>query len=542
MVEEKVRLVDQWFEQNHIDAKWETDKTFWVGEVRYLYLRPKEGEDGSNKIFSPDFSLLIDTDELEEFMTGDEHKVDYYCFEFGGKVYFSTVSGKPELNLFKHLGRAKDVSGFDYLGIHGGYELCSGSRTYDAWCEKAKFLGIGTLGICERHTLAGVLKFQSACLRNKIKPIIGETLYVKLETGVDYFVKIYVANQIGWTNLLKLHKILNIDNGGKFVRQADLIDYSEGLYCIFQHDTMLTDSNFAEFFHAKFLGTYFQFDPVQYKAEKRDLACLSCLKQALKMGVPLALICDSYYLDQEDNRVKQILQFVGNVGFEYQSDNQYFKSLEEVSLEALEMFTTKGDEFGFQTIESAMSGLDEISRGCDFNIELGRMKLPKYTLTEQEAKEFETPEDLFWSLVEAGLQKKVFSKGKDQEVYLKRIETEFDVISRGGFIDYFLILTDIVNWCKGQDILTGLGRGSAAGSLISYCLDLTKIDPIEYDLLFERFLNEGRVSKVIEQEVLVINDDIDIDLSRKISILRKGQKLTVLGKELQIGDELVDFE
>lgn len=498
-----MRLVDQWFEQNSIDARWINDKTFWVGDTRYLYLRHKQ-ERGGDKIFSPDFAFLIDTDELEEFMTGDDHKVDYYCFEFGGKIYYSAITDKPELNLFKHIGKAKEISGFDYLGIHGGFELCSGSRTYDAWCEKAKFLGITTLGLCEKHTLAGALKFQLACAKHKIKSIIGETINIKLKEGQDYKVKVYVANAEGWENLLRIHKCLNIDNDGKFVQQEELIKNSEGLYLVFNHDTLLTDTILAEYLDTKFLGIYFQFDPVQYKAEKRDLQCLNCLKKALEIGIDLALICDSYYLDQEDNRVKQILQFIGNVGFEYQSDNQHFKSLEDVSLQTLEMFETKGDEFALEVLGRAMKGLKEVSEGCGFSIKLGEIHLPKYPLTEEEKELYGDTETLFWHLIEKGLQEKVIAKGKDKDVYLQRIETEYDVISRGGFVDYFLTIRDILCWCESNGIMVGTGRGSAAGSLCIFLLGLVKVDPIEYGLIFERFLNISRVGKGLP--------DIDSDL------------------------------
>lgn len=487
------RLVDQWFAQNNIDARWVNDKTFFIDDIRYLYLRHKI-EQGENKIFSQDFAFLIDEDELEEFMTGDDHKVDFYCFEFGGKVYYSAITDKPELNLFKHLGKAKDISGFDYLGIHGGFELCSGSRTYDDWCKKAKFLGVTTLGLCEKHTLAGALKFQLACAKHKIKSIIGETINIKGKEG-EYKVKVYVANEEGWKNLLRIHKRLNIDNAGKFVEEDELISRGEGLYCVLNHDTLLTDMILVEYFHAKFLGVYFQFDPVQYKAEKRDLQCLNCLKKAIEIGMPFILICDSYYLDQEDHRVKQILQFIGSVGFEYQSDNQHFKSLEDVSLQTLEMFETKGDEFASNILEQALQGLKEVSEGCEYNIELGKTKLPKYLLTQEEKDRFRDTETFFWYLIEKGLQKKVIDRGLDQETYLKRIEVEYDVISRGGFIDYFLILNDVIRWCEDQKILVGAGRGSGAGSLIAYLLDLVHVNPLEHGLIFERFLNEGRIGR-----------------------------------------------
>lgn len=540
MIEIEQRLVDQWFTQNNIDAKWINDKTFWIGDTRYLYLRHKD-EQGGKKIFSQDFAFLIDTDELGEFMTGDEHKVDFYCFEFGGKIYYSSVTDRPELNLFKHSGKAKDISGFDYLGIHGGFELCSGSRTYDAWCEKAKFLGVTVLGLCEKHTLAGALKFQLACAKHKIKSIIGETINIKGKE-IEYKVKVYVANEEGWKNLLRLHKRLNIDNDGKFVAEEDLIEESEGLYLAFQHDTLLSDTIIAEYFHAKFLGIYFQFDPVQYKAEKRDLQCLNCLKQAIRIGMPLILICDSYYLDQEDYRVKQILQFIGNGGFEYQSDNQHFKSLEDVSLQALEMFETKGDEFALNILEQAMQGLKEVSEGCEFSIKLGEIHLPKYSLTEEEKELYGDTETLFWHLIEKGMQEKVIAKGKDKDVYLERIATEYDVISRGGFVDYFLTIRDIIAWCENNGIMVGTGRGSVGGSAIAYCIGITKVDAVEYGLLFSRFLNSSRVGKKVQEEIVVLSDgenELEFLLDDVLQIKRDNCILHIKASEILEGDEVV---
>src|SRR5690606_6373328 len=103
-------------------------------------------------------------------------------------------------------------------------------------------------------------------------------------------------------------------------------------------------------------------------------------------------------------------------------------------------------------------------------------------------------------------------KEKDK-VYLDRIEEEIAVINKGGFADYFLILWDIVKWAEKEGILVGIGRGSAAGSLISYCLNITKVDPIHYGLLFERFLNEARLWRYEEEEYIIVNEDIDIDFN-----------------------------
>ena len=486
-VTSSIRLVDRWFEQNHIDADWLNEQTFFVDGVRYLYLRHKDG-----KVFSPDFTFIVEPDELEEFMSHDElGKVKEYCFEFGGKVYHSSHSDKAQLQIFKYIGKAKSVSGFDYLGVHGGFELCGGSRPYEAWCDKAKFLQINTLAICEKNTLAGALKFQIACDNSSIKSIIGETITVRGQ--VDYQVKLYVADDKGWSNLLRIHKAVTVDNEG-FIFSQDLIVLGEGLYCVFQHDTMI-DESFGDYLDGAFRGIYFQFDTVRYKAVNRDMHCLQCLKNAIDLGFPLALICDSYYLDEEDSRVRAILQFAGNTGFAYQSDDQHFKTLDQVSEQAVEMFASKGQDYAFDILEQAIQGTNEIVSGCDFKIKLGQIRLPKYQLSEKEKENYNDPDDLFWSLIEKGLERKIVSKGKDLDKYTERVAVEYDVISRGGFIDYFLILSDIIQFANDQKILVGLGRGSGVGSLVAYLLDLVKVDPLEYGLLFERFLNEGRIGK-----------------------------------------------
>ena len=105
----------------------------------------------------------------------------------------------------------------------------------------------------------------------------------------------------------------------------------------------------------------------------------------------------------------------------------------------------------------------------------------------KEDLKFENSENLFWYLIEQGLQSLVIDKGKDIDKYVERVELEYNVIKKGEIVDYFLILWDIIRWCKTQNILTGIGRGSAGGCLISYLIGITYIDPIEYNLLFERF-------------------------------------------------------
>lgn len=488
--------IKTWLELNSINAVWLDDQSFSVDDKKYLCIAHKNG-----RLFDDLFDILISDAEAEKYAAA-KVPFDYYCFSFGGKVYYSPCSeSKVQLNIFKHVGKASNISGFPYLGIHGGYELCNGSRVYEDWCQKAKFLGVSVLGIAERHSLAGALKFQEACQKQKIKFIIGETITIKGEK-FDCKAKLFVANEEGWYNLLKIHKRLNVDNKSTFVEEKFLYEHSAGLYMVIQCDTMLTsDMTFlASFFGFK--KVFFQLDPVMYKSEKRDKLNLECFKNCLNSYwkhrddyIGLALICDSYYLDQEDARVKKILNFIGNNGFEYQSEDQYFKSFEDVAVQVTEMFTTMGEEHAMDILAAGIDGLQEIVDGCDYTIKLGEIHLPKYELSETEKEQYSTAEELFWHLIETGLEEKVIDCQKDIAQYIQRVEVETDVIVRGGFIDYFLIIRDIINWSEQNGILVGTGRGSIGGSIVAYLLNVTKVDAIQYDLLFERFLNESRIGK-----------------------------------------------
>ena len=131
----------------------------------------------------------------------------------------------------------------------------------------------------------------------------------------------------------------------------------------------------------------------------------------------------------------------------------------------------------------------EIVDNCNFQIDTSKRHLTKYKMTKEESEQFETNEDLFWYLIEKGLSEKITDTDIDK--YIDRVQLEYDVIKEGDVLDYFLITRDIINWAKANDILTGIGRGSAGGSIISYLLGIIHINPLKFDLLFERFLNVG---------------------------------------------------
>lgn len=479
-----------WCELNKLDSSNIGGKPnlLEVDGRSFIIIKAKEGI-----LFDEDFDLLV---SRYEYRLIQEFKIENYLFNFGGVWYYSLIDNKEiTLTPFKYIGKAKQAQDFDfpYLGVHGKYDLCNGSRDYEDWIKKAQFLGIDTLGLCETNTLAGTLAFQTACQKKGMNFIIGEEVKVlEVKANREFYVKLYVQNEQGWRNLLLINSEVNVHNSEEqYVTLDRLLELTEGLICASPHlevkDVKRLRDGFDQY--------YFQFDPVEYLSNEKDKEHLENLKDYIGNyldDIEPVIICDSYYLDTEDSHIRHTLNKIGKVGFHNQSSNQYFKSTDDIFAQTIPLFK-EDDERLDSLVNRSLDNLIKIKESCDFTIETGVFHLPEYELTKEEKEKYETNEDLFWDLIQIGVSEKLEGKVDDLDVYLDRIEKEADVLSRGGFIDYFLVLWDIVKWCDSQGIMSGIGRGSAAGSLIAYLFGLVKIDPIKYDLLFERFLNESRM-------------------------------------------------
>lgn len=480
----------------------EKDREVPVEVVESLY----ESHDGlkSIRIFDDAFRIILTPAEAN--MVSDESlEIDYFLFQFGDRFYYCDDTDEPVLNEFKYIGKAvKELEfEFPYLGIHGAYDLCNGSRDYTAWCKKAKFLGINTLGIAEENTLAGILDFQNACKDAGIKSIIGETVSVK-NGMTNYTVKLYVQNEEGWKNLLRINAQINVENNG-FIYEKDLLEFHEGLFCLLTPECNL-DELFMTYFCVFGQRLLYQFDLSEWDGAEKDRNWCESINNYLKNYIsklPHLLVYDSYYLDKDDAPIRKILNKIGKTKFKNNSKNQWFKSIEQVFYEISELFNTEDDRM-FSIVETGCNNLVELCNNIDFKVEIGKLKLPKYKMTEEEnAKYNGNSMDMIIDLIGAGFEKKIAGNVEDEELYWDRIQTELSVIEKGDVIDYFLILWDIIRFCKEEDIWVGVGRGSAAGCMVSYLLDIVKIDPIKYGLFFERFLNEGRIGKSLP--------DIDTD-------------------------------
>lgn len=491
-----IEELEEWIYTNRLQAKKVKERLYRVTDVGlFLLIEPKDiAYDDKVKpiILDEDFDLTITADE-------EGVATDFYVFKFGDNFYYSATRHVESLVPFKYLGKA-DLN-FDqvpFLGIHGAYELCNGSRDYSDWIKKAKFFNISTVGICELNTLGGAMAFQNACSKANIKSVIGESFNIKLAQETIN-IKLYVKNQEGFHKLLRINNTLSTREEKLLELKEIKTEWTPNLIAVIAADTKLNLENIS-FLQSKFQNLYFQVDFTQWQAGERDKEWLETMQSYItkyQSKIPPIFIQDAYYLDKEEAKIKKILNKIGAVGFKAASEDQWLKSVDDVLEQSINLFTEKGEDVLIELIQNACDNTNKVDKECVFKINVGNIHIPQYELIEKDNQygTFETPEDLFYTLIEKAFQEKIAGKVANEEVYWDRIDEEMRVINMGGFIHYFLIMWDVMRFCKEEKIWVGLGRGSAAGCLISYLLGIVGVDPIKYNLLFSRFLNESRVKK-----------------------------------------------
>lgn len=506
----------RWADDNYLAIEEKRDDELNIiaieGVGDFLYLHP----DDKGKIIDQRFSFAVTGAEFDALYDG---VVKYILFEFGGKFYYSNIKKdhlrldksvvfRPEFRDFKYLGTAtaEELVPFVHLGVHSEYEFLNGSSNCEEWAAKAKFNGMKALGICDRNTLAGTLAFQTACLNNGLKPIIGETVTVacNYDQAADvqetFALKLYVTSPEGWRNLLLVNKAINVDYQG-FIPSEELYKLGRGLICVIPPDSELnyfkSDAErckaLLEAYHTAFDQVYYQIDTVEFESEALFRAHLEaidtyicrCRKmKAYRQTLPI-VINDSYYLDREEAPLKALLNKVAGV-VNAESSTQYFKNSKETILAYEEWMDVAAPLY--EKIIDGMALTATLADTIEFKIPTGIRHLPKYKFVKT------TVEGAFFEKLEQGVQERLVGKVDDLDKYMNELEKECAIIVPNGLCDYFMILWDIMNWCREQGIMTGSGRGSVCGSLIAYCLYITDVDPLKYDLMFERFLNATRVS------------------------------------------------
>ena len=403
---------------------------------------------------------------------------------------------------------------FTHLHLHTGYSLLDGSSKIPELVRRVKELGMDACAITDHGVMYGVIEFYKACKAEGIKPIIGCEVYVapgsRFEKGKEKSAERYnhlillAENDTGHKNLMKLVS-RGFTEGFYYKPRVDyelLSEYHEGIIassaCL--AGIVPTKLRNGDYEGAKeeamrlqqiFGENNFFLELQDHGLSEQKFVNQGLMRISSETGIPLVATNDCHYLYKEDAEAHDVLiciQTQKNVYDEdrmkYEGGQFYVKSPEEM-------------EEVFHYIPEAIHNTEEIARRCNVEIEFGKYHLPQYPVPEGY-----TSLSYLNKLCEDGFKKRYEGVDADTEASLReRLKYETDTISNMGFVDYFLIVWDYINFAKENHIAVGPGRGSAAGSIVAYCLGITGVDPIRYNLLFERFLNPERVTM----------PDIDVD-------------------------------
>ena len=380
---------------------------------------------------------------------------------------------------------------FSQLQISTAFSLLSSTISIDALINRAKSLQYKALAITDRNNLYGVLPFYEACKRENIKPIIGLTADIERVDGHVHSIVLLAKNQQGYQNLLMISTEI-LTSHQKVLTGERLQEFGDNLIAITPgiegeiEQSMLVDDHQSAYDAFLFYKEIFK-DSFYLSLQPNQAELNNKLKDFSKEHqIQNVISSDVRYLDESDYETYRCLTAI--------RDGVKLKEIdEEVFLVGTNFKAADEIIQAFADDQDAIEQTNQIVEQCNVEIETGKLYLPTYPL-----KEGLQTKEVLKRLCLRGLKEK---NRLDQEEYQERLKYELTIIEQMGFNDYFLIVADFMNYAKSKQILTGPGRGSAAGSLVAYVLGITDVDPIQYGLLFERFLNPERVSM----------PDIDID-------------------------------
>ena len=388
---------------------------------------------------------------------------------------------------------------FIHLHLHSEYSISDSLIRINNLIEKISETNSPSVSITDHNNIFSLVKFYKLAIKNGVKPIIGIEVDMIDSIDIDKLSRVVLLckNMIGFNNLSHLitDSYVNLNESNKFlVSKEELAKRSEGLIALSGgiygdlanslrtgNDDLINSSinywkkNFPESFYIEITRTGKDFE---------DEYISHAIEISKKHNIPIVASNDVRFINKKDYQAHEVRVCINNGSYlkdekrksEY-NENQYLKSSDEMQ----ELFSD---------IPSAVENSCEIAKRCNVQLTLGDIAMPIFPLDNAQNEN-----EYFESLVNLSLNKKITDKNiKNKEPYLNRIKTELGVIVEMGYSGYFLIVSDFVTWAKKNNIPVGPGRGSGAGSLVAYVLNITDIDPIKYDLLFERFLNPERIS------------------------------------------------
>jgi DNA polymerase-3 subunit alpha len=434
----------------------------------------------------------------------------------------------------------------DYVHLHNHtqYSLLDGLTKVPAMVDFVEASGMQAIAMTDHGTLSGAIEFYKAATDKGVKPIIGMETYIAARTYLDkdpakdkpnFHLILLAMNNTGYQNLMRLSTIANLE-GFYYKPRIDhtlLEKYSEGLIalsgCIggevgdlLRNDQYDEAKKVAAWYKGVFGDRYYieiqDHGHPEHPSKWHEQQGVNeqLLKLSKELDIPAVVTCDAHYLRHEDQEAHEILLCV--------QTGSFLSDEKRMSLSDFELHVTSPEEVIARwgsTHPELIKNTRAIADRCDVTIELGKILIPKFPVPKGETEKSYLQklvwQGLAWRYGDAPLEKRdtlsteAAKKTLGPEI-IERAEYELGVMDDMGYNGYFLIAQDFINWGKDQGIIFGPGRGSAAGSLVSYAIRITEIDPMKYTLMFERFLNPGRIS--------MPDIDIDIQDTRRDEVIR----------------------
>ncbi|MDE2079682.1 MAG: DNA polymerase III subunit alpha, partial [Patescibacteria group bacterium] len=401
---------------------------------------------------------------------------------------------------------------FVHLHTHSHHSLLDGLAKIDGLVNRAKSLGMDALALTDHGVLYGAVEFYKTAKKAGVKPILGIETYVAPKSRFDrepgeryYHLVLLAENNAGWKNIVKLATMGHLE-GFYYkprVDKAALREHHEGIIALSacasgEVNRFLLNDRFEEAVRAakeyeEIFGKGNFFLETGWHPHIKDVAKVHEFVPRLsrETGIPFVATQDIHYLAPEDNEYHDIFLAV-QTGNRLSDDDRLTLKADDFSLTSPETMAER-----FKDTPEALENTARIAERCNVELALGKTILPSFPKPEGK-----TSNEYLRDLVNERAASR-FPGDKFTPEAKTRIEYELGVIEKTGFADYFLIVQDFVNWAKDHQIAVGPGRGSAAGSIVSYILNITDLNPLDYGLLFERFLNPDRIQM----------PDVDIDFA-----------------------------
>ncbi len=426
-------------------------------------------------------------------------------------------------------------SDFVHLHNHTHYSLLDGLTKVPELVDFVKNDGMEAVAVTDHGTMSGLVELYESCNAAGIKPLLGLEAYVAARKRTDkdaahdkrrFHITLIAMNNQGYENLCRIMSDAEIE--GKYYKprtdHEDLEKYNEGIICL----SGCMGSEISEAIRAgdderafKLIDWYKNVFKDRFYLEMQDhghpLSSTHSLEQekvnnwhmahAKELGLPLVVTCDAHYLKKEDQDAHEVLLCIGTAANLSDKNRMTLKDYDLHVIPAEEIIS-----HWEETCPEAVLNTKRIADRCNVDLQLGRILIPKFPVPDGEDEKSYLDKLVFQGLVYRYGGRKLsetvdlsvpecrkileeIDKDRDEiHKVLPRIDYELSVVDHMGYNGYFLIVQDFINWGKSQRIVYGPGRGSAAGSILAYALRITDLDPLKYDLLFERFLNPDRIS------------------------------------------------